>query len=167
MKSIIRFAAIAAFILALPAAAQNMDWNMVGSAGTVDEAAAAAAIYAFTGTNAHFAGANVGQIFLRYPVTNTYGSSVATAVPWTTLEMAATDNSMNGFVRARLIQVDRCSNVETIIATVQTVDGPAAPVCFLQAVPAMDFGLFIYYIEVTIARNNANALEVLHSLALY
>ncbi len=167
MKNIIRFAAIAALALALPAAAQNMDWNMVGSAGIVDETAIGAGIYAFTGTNAHHAGAAVGQIFLRYPVTNTYGSSVATAVPWTTLEMAATDNSMNGFVRARLVQVDRCSNVETVIATIVSADGPLAPFCFTAAVPAMDFGLFIYYIEVTVARNNAAATATLHSLALY
>ena len=77
MKSIIRFAAIAAFILALPAAAQNMDWNMVGSAGTVDEAAAAAAIYAFTDTNAHFAGANVGaDVSIGAFVTIAEGTSI-------------------------------------------------------------------------------------------
>ncbi len=166
MKTIIRLIAVATFAMALPAAAQ-MDWNMAGSTGNVDEAAAAAGIYAFTGTNAHHAPGMAGTIVLRYPVTNTYGSSVATAVPWAFLEMAATDNGANGFVEARLIQVNRCSNVEAVIALVTSADGPAVPACFVVNVPAMDFGLNIYYIEVRVARNNVAAIASLHSLTLY
>lgn len=167
MKSILRFTVLAALVLALPAAAQNMDWNMAGSAGNVDEAAVNAGLFAFTGTNAHFRGANVGQIVLRYPVTNTYGSATSTIPPWTTMEMAAIDNGANGFVQARLVQVDRCSNVEATIATIVSADDDGGVNCPTVAVAGIDFGQFIYYIEVTIARNMAAAQASLQSLALY
>jgi hypothetical protein len=167
MKNAIRVTALALLVLALPASAQ-MDWNMAGSAGNVDEQAANAGLYAFTGTNAHFRGNNVGQIVLRYPVTNTYGSFGSTIPPWTTMELAAIDNGANGFVQARLVQVDRCSNVENTIATIVSDDGEAGVVaCHTAAVAGIDFGNFIYYIEVTLARNNANAQASIQSLALY
>jgi hypothetical protein len=168
MKTIIRFIVVATFAMAIPAAAQNMDWNMAGSAGNVDETAANAGLYAFTGTNAHFRGANVGQIVLRYPVTNTYGSFGSTIPPWTTMELAAIDNGANGFVVARLVQVDRCSSVETTLGTVTSADGEAGVVnCALVNVAGIDFGNFIYYIEVTLARNAAAAQASVQSLALY
>jgi len=168
MKSIIRITVLAALVLALPAAAQTMDWNMAGSAGNVDEQAANAGLYAFTGTNAHFRGANVGQIVLRYPVTNTYGSFNSKMPGWTTMELAATDNGANGFVTARLVQVDRCSNVETTLGTVTSTDDDNGGVqCHLVNVAGIDFGNFIYYIEVTLARNAAGAQASVQSLALY
>lgn len=168
MRNIIRFTLVAALVLALPAAAQTMDWNMAGSTGNVDEAAANAGLYAFTGTNAHFRGANVGQIVLRYPVTNTYGSFGSTIPPWTTMQLAAIDNSANGFVAARLVQVDRCSNVETTLGTITTVDDDNGGVqCPIVNVAGIDFGNFIYYIEVTLARNAAAAQASVQSVALY
>lgn len=168
MRSIIRVLLAAAFAATLPAAAlTNMDWNAAGSTGIVDEGTIAAGNFAFTGTNAHFLIGTAGQIVLRFPVTNTYGSATSTIPPWTTLEMAAIDNGMNGFVRARLIQVDRCSNVETTVATVISPDGNGAPFCSTIPVAGIDFSQFIYYIEVTIARANINAQASLQSLALF
>lgn len=168
MKNVIRVTTLALLVLALPAAAQTMDWNMAGSAGNVDEQAANAGLYAYTGTNAHFRGANFGQIVLRYPVTNTYGSFGSTIPPWTTMELAAIDSGANGFVQARLMQVDRCSNVENAIAIIVSNDGENGVVaCETAAVAGIDFGNYIYYIEVTLSRNNGNAQASLQSLALY
>jgi hypothetical protein len=165
MKNIIRFALVVVFALALPAAAQNMDWNMVGSAGNVDEASGG--LFAFSGTNAHIRGGMAGNVVLRYPVTNTYGGAISKLPPWNTFEMAATDSGANGFVQARLIQVNQCSNVEVVLATIVSPDGDQGSACTTAAIAGIDFGQYIYYVEVTIARNNAAALASLQSLSLY
>lgn len=153
MKRLILFALLSLVVVALPASAQ-MDWNMVGSAGVIDPATAAGAVLFNNMTAQHAAGA-IGQIVLRYPVTNT-GLSGTTLPGWTRMEVGHVDNGPNGAVTARLFEVDRCTNIQRQIAFLNSIDGPAGPVC--PAVPigvAMDFGLHIYYIEVTINRTVA------------
>lgn len=168
MRSIAAFIAVAALATALPAAAlTNMDWSMVGSAGIVDEGTVAAGNWAFTGTNALHLIGTAGAVVLRYPVTNTYGSATSTTPPWTTMEIAATDTGMNAFVQARLIQVDRCSNVETVLATIVSPDGGSAPACSTIPVAGIDFSQHAYYVEVTIFRSNLADHAALQYVALY
>ncbi len=146
MKLMIRLAFLSLLLAALPVLAQPMHWNMAGSSGVVDEANAVAANYAFTGLNVHHAGPNLGNIVLRYPVTNVFGSGLATAPPWATLEIAHTDNGggAGGFVQVRLMQINRCSNVEAPLFTWTSIDGPPNTVCAIVPTPALNFGTNIY-----------------------
>lgn len=166
MRIIIRLLALALFASSL-SAATNMDWSMVGSAGIVDEGTIAAGNWAFTGTNAHHLIGTAGLVVLRYPVTNTYGSATSTTPPWTTFEIAAIDTGMNCSVQARLIQVDRCSNIETVLATIVSPDGGTAVACSTLPVSGIDFSQHAYYVEVTISRNNLNDHAALQYVALY
>jgi hypothetical protein len=169
MKLIVRLSLLSLLLVALPAAAQPlMDWNMVGSAGSVDEAAAAGFIYAYTNMTAHFAGGNLGTIVLRYPVTNTWGTAFGgTVPPWNTMEVAHVDNGAAASVVARLFQVNRCTNVQAQIAIMNSLDGPAGPVCGVVPVPPLNFGTNIYYIEVTLTRTAVAGTPSVQYVALY
>jgi hypothetical protein len=171
MKILIRFALLSLLLLTLSAAAQPMDWNMVGSAGSIDPATTALGNLGFTNMTAHHAAGAFGQITLRYPVTNTFGSSSGTfLVPWNQMEVGHIDNGPNGFVVARLFQVNRCTNVQVQIAVMNSLDGPAGPVCPIVPIAAgalpLNFAMNIYYIEVTIWRNNLAATPSLQYVAL-
>lgn len=128
---------------------------MVGSAGVIDPGTPGGAVQFLAMTAQHAPGA-IGQIVLRYPVTNT-GFTGTTLPGWLNMEVGHVDNGPNGFVTARLFEVDRCTNVQRQKAFWTSVDGPAGPVCARVGIvaPAMDFDLHIYYIEVTIGRTVA------------
>lgn len=165
MKTILRFALLSLALVTLPASAQ-MDWNMVGSAGTLDPATAPGAVQYVNMTAQHAAGA-LGQIILRYPVTNT-GLSGTTLPGWAFMEVGHVDNGPNGFVTARLFEVDRCTNVQRQIAFLNSLDGPAGPVCPAAPITvAIDFSRHIYYVEVTLNRTVVAATPSLQYVALY
>jgi len=175
MKAIIRLALLSLFLVSLSVAAQPaMDWNMVGSAGTIDPVTTAAGNVAFTNMTAHHAAGTLGQVVLRYPVTNTFGSSSGTfLVPWNSMEVGHVDNGGGGLnsVTARLFQVNRCTNVQVQIAIMNSIDGPGGPVCPIVPIAAgalpLNFAMNIYYIEVTIQRNNVGFVPGLQYVALF
>ena len=164
MKNLMRFALLSLVLVTLPAAAQ-MEWNIAGSTGIIDPATAPGSVQFVNMTAQHAAGA-VGQIILRYPVTNT--SLAGGTVPgWTAMEVAHVDNGPNAFVTVRLIEVDRCTNVQRQIAILNSLDGPAGPVCPVVGVPPMDFGQKVYYVEVTLNRTAVAAIASLQYVALF
>lgn len=171
MKIIVRFALLSLFLVSLSAAAQPMDWNMVGSAGSIDPATTALGNLQFVNMTAQHAGGALGQITLRYPVTNTFGSSSGVfTVPWTRMEVGHIDNGAGGFVTARLWQVNRCTNAQVMIAIMNSIDGGGVTVCpivpiAMGALP-LNFAANIYYIEVTIGRNNVGFNPSLQYVAL-
>lgn len=146
------FLALAALLLtaALPAAAATGTWTAVASTGVVDESAVG--IYSFGSTNLTYLGgsASVAPIVARYDVTNTW--AVSDTPPWTTLELGYFDSSPSSTVRAELFQVDRCTGIQKLICTVNSVDFTTSTCghCTL-AVPA-NFGINLYYVQVTLTR---------------
>src|SRR5687767_11200300 len=104
MKAIISFTVLA-LLLAVPATAQNYDWSHVGSVGTI----AAGSGHVFTGPSFTFAPTRTGTLTTRYNITNTVGGAIDKSPAWTTFTAAYTDNSSNGNVSLRLMQVDKCS----------------------------------------------------------
>lgn len=173
MKTICRLALLSLFLVSLSAAAQPMDWNMVGSAGSIDPATTIAGNVAFTAMSAHHRAANLGQIVLRYPVTNTFGSFSGTFMtPWNSMEVGHIDNGggAGNSVTARLFQVNRCTNAQVMIAIMNSLDGGGVTVCpIVPIAPAalpLNFAMNIYYIEVTIQRNNVGFTPSLQYVAL-
>ena len=171
MKTLIRLALLSLLLVTLSAAAQPMDWNMVGSAGSIDPATTALGNLQFVNMTAQHAGGALGQITLRYPVTNTFGSSSGTfLVPWNRMEVGHIDNGAGGFVIARLFQVNRCTNAQVQISVMNSLDGGGVTVCPIVPIAAgalpLNFAMNIYYIEVTIFRNNAGFNPSLQYVAL-
>jgi hypothetical protein len=171
MKTLLRLSLLTLFLVSLSAAAQPMDWNMVGSAGSIDPATTALGNLQFVNMTAQHAGGALGQITLRYPVTNTFGSSSGTfLVPWNRMEVGHIDNGAGGFVIARLFQVNRCTNAQVQIAVMNSVDGGGVTVCPIVPIAAgalpLNFAANIYYIQVTIFRNNVAFNPSLQYVAL-
>jgi len=161
MRTATRFMILAVLLTALPAAAQ-MHWNQVGSTGILDETSVP---HQFTQMTLEHAATATGTIVARYPVTNVWGSSNSFMPPWSTLEMAHIDNSPSAVVSARLVEVDRCTNIETTVCSVSSVDGPTATTCRRCSwVPPLDFGNNVYYVEVRVSRSVTNVTASLQHL---
>jgi hypothetical protein len=165
-RAIVRCTVLALFLAALPLAAQSGAWTAVGSTGSIDEASLG--IYA-VGTNNlfHLAG-TVGTVVSRFNVTNTFGGGLTDAPPWTTLEMDYFDIAAAGMVSATLFQVNRCSNVTTVICGVNSIDA-TAPTCVRCTFPAgtINFAANNYVVEVRVVRNVANVVPQLFGLRIF
>lgn len=151
-RAIVRFAVLAVFLVALPAAAQTGAWSAVGSSGSIDEAALG--IYAVNGASLQHQPAATGTVFARYNVTNTFGGGITDTPPWTTLELTYFDNSPSSAIAAVLLQVNACTGASTVICNVSSSDA-AAPVCKVCNFPAgtINFGTSLYFVEVRLSRS--------------
>src|SRR5688572_18271322 len=103
MKNTTRLLAVTLFLAALPVFAQTHDWTSVGVGGRVDKNGAFK--ITFTGPTLKFNSISTGDIVLRYPVTNTYGSGTSKTPAWTTLWSSYKDNSSSGSVTTKLYEV--------------------------------------------------------------
>ncbi|HVR37448.1 MAG TPA: hypothetical protein VMU84_00005, partial [Thermoanaerobaculia bacterium] len=141
------------------------DWSMPGSTGIV--APAGAFKLTFTGPTLKFNSFSTGDIVSRYRVTNVYGSGTSKTPPWTTLTGAFLDNSANGSVTVKLIEVDQCTGDETTICTISSSDNAAiqCQTCSYSS-STFDFSTNTYYVEVTLSRSATSAGEELHSVAV-
>jgi hypothetical protein len=100
-------------------------------------------------------------------VTNTYGSGIDISPAWTTFRLTYTDDSNLGSVVARLIKVDKCTNVETPICTITSSDGVGVRCASCQFSSSdIDFANFTYYVEGKLIRSATSATEQLHILAI-
>ena len=160
MKAIISFTVLA-LLLAVPASAQNYDWSNVGSVGTI----AAGAGHNFIGPSFTFSPSRTGTLTTRYNVTNTVGGAIDKSPAWTTFTAAYTDNSALGLVTLRLMQVDKCSNAETLICTITSSDNGSCDSCTFSS-NTIDFANNFYYIQANINRTNTSATIALHSVAV-
>ena len=157
---------LAALFLAIPATAQTVyDWSHVGSTGVVGDTGAFS--YTHAGPTMRFRSISTGTIVARYNVTNTYGSGSSLTPPWTTLTAAFTDDSSLGSVTVKLIELDKCSNTETTICTINSSDSGSlqCETCSFSS-STFDFANNSYYVEVTLARTSTTANEQIHTVAV-
>lgn len=160
MKAIISFIVLA-LLLAVPATAQNYDWSHVGSVGTI----AAGIGHNFIGPSFTFSPSRTGTLTTRYNITNTVGGAIDKSPAWTTFTAAYTDNSSNGNVSLRLMQVDKCNNAETMICNIGSQDNGSCDSCTFTS-NTIDFANNFYYILANINRTSTSANIALHSVAL-
>ncbi len=166
MKRTLSFVALAfGLLFALAPAAPAQTWTAVASTGTVDEAAEAFYGFGANPTSLGYLGgsASLLPVVARYNVTDVS----ATGKPvWNTLELGYLENAAGAAVTAQFFQVDPCSGQRTLICGVTSVNS-AAPNCvrctFAQSI---DFNLFLYYVEVTVTRNNAALLPTANTLRI-
>lgn len=155
-----------AVLLALPPGLQADHWTAVASTGTVDEAAEA--FYAFAPnptTLGYLAGSmSILPVVARYNVTNTSGLDIAT---WNTLELGYFDNANGSAVTAQFFEVDRCTGQRTLICQVTSVNAAAASCVSCSFDATIDFANFLYYVEVTITRNNSNLQPTANTLRIF
>jgi hypothetical protein len=165
MTTIVRCAVLALFLAALPLAAQTGAWTAVGSTGSIDEASLG--IYAVGTHNLlHQAGA-VGTVVARFNVTNTFGGGITDTPPWTRLEMTYFDIDPASTVSATLIQVNRCSNVTSVVCGVTSIDA-LQPTCVSCTFPAgLNFGANNYVVEVRVSRTATNVAPQLFGLRIF
>ena len=162
MKAITSLTVLALLLLlAVPASAQNYDWSHVGSVGTI----AAGAGHVFTGPTFTFSPSRTGTLTARYNITNTVGGAIDKTPAWTTFTAAFTDTSSSGQVSLRLMQVDKCSNQETMICNIDSTDNDTCESCTFTS-NTIDFANNFYYIQANIVRSVTSANIALHSVAL-
>lgn len=161
MKAITSLSVLALLLLTVPAVAQNYDWSNVGSVGSIQ----AGIGHNFIGPSFTFAPTRTGTLTTRYNITNTVGGAIDKSPPWTTCSMAYTDNSSSGQLNLRLVQVDKCSNAETIICTIMSQDNGSCDTCTFTN-NTIDFANNFYYIQTNITRTSTSATVQLHSVAM-
>jgi hypothetical protein len=151
--------------IALPAAAQSLDWTMVGSAGVSDNANPN---FLTAGPAVYIASNVVDTLEFRYPVTNTYGSATSKQPGWTTFSMTYADNHATGTIVANLMEVDACSSTERQLCSLTSVDGDGSTECDTCSLSSgLDFSNHSYYVYVTITKTDLPADPRLFELALY
>jgi hypothetical protein len=164
MRFLGSFLVLALLLVALPASAQY-DWGAAGSTGVLVTGVGG---YATVGPTISHAGTFRSTLTIRYPVTNTFGSSQSKTPAWSTLTSTYTDDGANGSVTARLVEVDKCNSTETTLCTVVSSDGSDAPQCSTCTFSssAIDFANNTYYVEVKLARTTTTALARIHSVGV-
>ena len=151
--------------LALPAAAQSLDWSSPGSAGKIDPQTS---LWTFSGAALVIPAANITTVDAFYPVTNTYGSAFSLLPAWSTLKMTYADNSSAGSVFAELLEVDACSSTQRQLCSITSTDGDSSVRCDTCSwIGGVDFGSHSYYIHVIVAKTDVLAASALYSLAIY
>lgn len=152
-------------LLALPAAAQSLDWSSPGSAAKLDPQSG---LWTFTGSAFLIKPIAIATVDAYYPVTNTYGSAVSLLPAWSTMKMTYVDNHATGSVFAELLEVDACSSTQRQLCSITSADGDDSVHCDTCTwANGVDFGSHTYYIHVTVAKTDTPAAPVLYSLAIY
>jgi hypothetical protein len=143
-------------------------WTAVASTGTVDESAENFYAFAPNPTTLGYLGGSMSilPVVARYNVTNTSNASGEIA-PWNTLELGYFDNANGSVVTAQLFEVDPCTGLRTLICQAQSVNAAASTCVTCTFNAPIDFGNFLYYVEVTITRNNSNLLPTANTLRIF
>ena len=150
---------------AIPAAAQTLDWTMVGSAGVSDNSNPS---FVTVGPAVSIPSNVINTVEFRYPVTNTYGSATSKQPGWTTFSMTYADNHAAGTITANLMEVDACSTTERQLCSITSADGDGSTHCDTCTLSSgLDFSNHSYYVYVTIAKTDLPADPRLYELALY
>lgn len=150
MNRIIRFAALALFLAAIPAAAQQ-GWTAAGSTGTVDEANLG--MYATNLASFGFQPAPTGTVVARYNVTNAFGGGFTDTPPWNVLEMTYFDNSPQSQVSAILFQVNRCTGAISVLCSMNSIDAAANSCQTCTFGGPINFATSMYFVEVRVSRS--------------
>lgn len=146
------FIPLALLLFTLPAAAQ-MRWNIVGSAGELDESSLLS--FAYSGARLQFYPGGFGTIVARYPVKNT--SSFIPEPNWDIFRITALAGA-NSSLNARLIAVEQCTGNEELLCEIQITGAgqspaPGCTMCIFP--PDINFNTHAYYIETDLNRDTA------------
>jgi hypothetical protein len=156
---------LALLLASLPAAAQTLDWTMVGSAGVSDNGNPG---FITSGPAVYIAPNVISTLEFRYPVTNTYGSATSKQPGWATFSMTYADNHSAGTIVANLMEVDACSSTERQLCSITSSDGDGSTHCDTCSLTStIDFSNHSYYVYVTITKTDVPADPRLYELALY
>jgi hypothetical protein len=167
MKNTISVLALALFLCALPAAAQNWVWSMPGSAGTPDNTTLS--MYTTTGPAIAITSNAVNTAQFRYPVTNVYGSASDISPAWGTLQMTYIDDSATAAsIVAKLMAIDKCSATPVELCSITSSDGGSSTQCSTCTFSGgLDFANTAYYVDVTITKTDIPPNPTLFGLAIY
>jgi hypothetical protein len=126
-------------------------WTSVGSAGSVDESAAA--FYQFNNAALEYRTGSMAlnSITARYNVVDIADSGLTV---WDSMELGFLDTSSQGSVTSTLIRIDPCTNTVTSIASVTSVDAPTGSCVSVTFPPIVDFSQFVYYVQVVLSRTS-------------
>jgi hypothetical protein len=159
---------LAAFLLAVltaPVAALAQPWTAAPGAAVIDEQSTGIFLLD-PGVLQYNAAGSTSQILAYYNVTDTS----ATGNPaWTTLELAAFDNSPNSFVRAQLYRLTPSSGMTTSIAACTSVDSSSItvqPCSLLGATVNFNAG-YIYVLRITVSRTSTALTPMFLGARLY
>jgi hypothetical protein len=144
------FASVVLLLFTFPAAAQ-MKWNIVGSAGELDENSLLT--FAYSGARLEFQNGGTGTIVARYAVKNT-----STFIPepnWDIFRITSLAGASSS-VNARLISVEECTGHEELMCEIQITGAgqspaPGCTMCIFP--PDINFNTHSYYIEADINRD--------------
>lgn len=165
MKRILCLFTLAGAMLLAPALDAQV-WTAVASTGTVDEAAVG--IFAFGANPTSFgysaASMSTAPIVARYNVTDVSGTQKPA---WTNLELGYLENAAGAVVTAQLFQVDPCSGQRTLICGVSSVNSPLPNCVRCTFDTQIDFGQYLYYVEVTVSRNSTALNPTANTLRIF
>lgn len=141
-------------------------WTAVASTGTVDEASLGNFAFGANPTSfGYLAGSpSTAPIVARYNVTDTSGIE---RPAWNTLELGYLENAPGALVTAQLFQVNPCTGQRVLLCGVSSLDSPAPNCVRCTFNNQIDFGQFLYYVEVTVSRNNAGLNPIANTLRIY
>lgn len=158
MKTLVRLSTLGvlALLLAMPLAAQSMDWSSVGSTGIIDEDSLT--LFAFTAFDLEFKAGQTGTITARYPVRHVGDTTPS----WSNLMYGTWGQG----VTVELIQASECLPRETVICTLgpSTSSGHTCDVCLFDT--PLDFVNNAYYIKATLTRATTATNPKLHMVSL-
>jgi hypothetical protein len=165
MKTLVRMGVLTLLLasLAIPASAQLGDWSNAGSTGTVN--AASLGTYDTIGTSLLFRAGVDGRVVARYPVTNTFGSAVSLIPPWKIFLLAYADSGPGASVFAQLVRIDICTRIPKVICEIKSDDGGSCKRCELAE--PLDFGNYVYYVEITLQENGPLDFAAAHHTTIY
>jgi hypothetical protein len=141
-------------------------WTAVASTGVIDEASIK--FYGCSGASLGFKNQMGGLVTARYNVTNTFDNNEDPNKPgWDTLELGAQVPG-GGRVSATLWQVDPCTGQQVQLCEAENHgEGPQPDCVECNFANSIDFGLFLYYVEVKVERNNQALQPLAHTLRIY
>ncbi|HEY7544204.1 MAG TPA: hypothetical protein VID27_04945, partial [Blastocatellia bacterium] len=125
-------------------------WTAVASTGDIDEASVA--FFGCSGPSLGFKGPNGASVTARYNVTNTYDNDADPNKPgWDTLELGSQVPPAGAQITATLWQVDPCTGQQVPLCAAENHgEGPQPDCVECTFANSIDFGLFLYYVEVKI-----------------
>jgi hypothetical protein len=152
-----------ALVAAGPAAAVNVFWTSVGSAGTVDPTSV---VPAYNGAAIEYPAASTSEqpIIVRYNVTDT---NLNNDPGWTTLEVGTAGIAATDTVQVTLFSVGMCSESLTEICQVTITGSPSCPVECQFSSSVFNFSTNAYFIQAVLSRTSTSVNPQLFYLSIH
>jgi hypothetical protein len=143
-------------------------WTAIGASGSVDEASLP--MFGFSSASAGYnsTSSSVSPLEFRYNITNTYDNNANPNMPgWTKLELGA-QATENSFVEARLYRISRCTGAWLQICPTVRVQNATTGTCLTcEMNQPIDFGTYLYAVDVTVDRAVNTERPMVHTLRIY